>query len=417
MSATNSFSQKLDIFFQETVKAFKATNETAKNVSLYKPNAGSLAESGQTFYRPWQMLTEVVDGRDVSSAFNDLTELTVPSTLTDSHIRNCPVSFTGKDLNNPHIMQSVVKATTIMLNNKVDTLVANKIADQGTLVVTNSGAFNTYEELAIPDALMLETQKTMGERHMLLNPRMAVNVSGDIVSRERNSQDGAYYERAGLRPVAGFDTRRVDYAKTIAGSSGSGYLVNGGAQGYTPLSKDGNDLPVDNRTQILAVDTGSNAAVGDSFTITGVYAVGSINKNSTGQLKTFRIRAINGANWTISPAIIPADGSAKAQKAYANVNTTPADNAAITILNTTTAMCSTFYEKSAVEIIHGDYNIESFRSSGKGVRTASTDSGLRITMLSDSNIETLVTKYRFFIWCNPEILDPEACGIMLPNQV
>ncbi len=414
----NSFAKKIDIFFEEVVAGFEATNVSAKNVSQYKPNVGALAEGGQTFYRPMPLLTEVVDGRDVSAAYNDLTELTVPSTLAESHIRNVPVQLTGVDLNNPHIMANIVKATNIMLSNKLDTLVADAVATYGTLAVINSGNIDTYDEAAEADALMLEQQATKGQRIMYLNPRMAKNLAGNLAGRQ--TMDGApmdAYTRSMLPPIAGFDTFRVDYGKSIAGSAGAGYLVNGANQNTTPVSNDANGLPVDNRTQTLTVDTGTGAQVGDVFTIAGVNAVGHINKQDTGQLKTFRILAINGANWTIAPAIIPADGAAQSQKDYANVTTTPADNAAITILNTTTKPASVFFEKDAVEIIHADFNTEPFEATGKRVRKATTDSGIQIVMLSDSNVDTLNAKYRMFIWANVEVLNYELAGIMLEGQV
>jgi len=414
----NNFSKSVDIFFEEVVAGFEATNVSARNVAQYKPAAGRLAEGGQSFYRPMPMLTEVVDGRDVSSSYKDLTELTVPSTLTESHIRNIPVQLTGVDLNNPHMMKNIVEATNVMLSNKIDTLVANEIASKGTLAVITSGNIDTYDEAAEADALMLEQQATRGQRCMFLNPRMAKNLAGNLASRQTlEGKPLSAYERSALPPIAGFDTYRVDYGKTIAGSSATGYLVNGASQVTTPAAFDGNGLPVDNRSQTLTVDTGSGAAVGDVFTIAGVNAVGHINKQDTGQLKTFRILAINGANWTISPAIIPADGAADSQAAYANVTTTPADNAAITVLNTTTKPASVFFEKSAVEIIHSEFNTEPFTASGKKVRKATTDSGIQIVMLSDSNIDTLNAKYRMFVWANVEVLNPELAGIMLEGQV
>ncbi|MCP4945688.1 MAG: hypothetical protein GY924_27385, partial [Planctomycetaceae bacterium] len=258
------------------------------NVSQYKPNVGALAESGQTFYRPWQLFTEVVDGRDVSAAYKDLTELFVPSTLTDSHIRNVPVSFTGVDLNNPHIQKNAVRSASLMLSNKLDTLTANTVANEGTLVVTNAAAIDTYDDAAEPDALMLEQQVTAGDRIMLLNPRMAKNLAGNLASR--STMTGApmdAYTRSMLPAIGGFDTFRTDYGKSITGSAGAGYLVDGANQYTTPVAKDANGVPVDNSTQTLTVDTGANAAVGDSFTIALTYAVGHVNKQSTGQLKTF----------------------------------------------------------------------------------------------------------------------------------
>lgn len=413
----NDFASKIDIFFEEVVMGFDAMNVSANNVSRYKPDANSLALSAQTFYRPMPLLTEVVDGRDMSSSYKDLTELTVPSSLTESHIRNVPVQFTGTDINNEHMLRNKVTAAQIMLSNKVDTIVANEIANKATLAVVNSGNIDTYDDAAEADALMLEQQATRSERCMLLNPRMAKNLAGNLASRgTMNAAPMAAYTRNQLPPIGGFDTYRTDFQKTIAGSAASGYLVNGASQDYTPVANDADGIPVDNRSQTLAVDTGTGAAVGDVFTIAGVNAVGHINKEDTGQLKTFRILAIDGANWTISPAIVPADGSADAQKAYANVNTTPADNAAITVLNTVTKPVSVFYEKEAVEIVHSDWNLEEFRASGKSVRAAPTDSGLMIAMLSDSYVDTLSAKYRMFIWANVELLNPELAGIMLEGQ-
>lgn len=413
----NDFASKIDIFFENVIMGFDAMNVSARNVSRYKPTANSLALSAQTFYRPMPVLTEVVDGRDMSSSYKDLTELVVPSTLAESHIRNVPVKFTGVDMNNEHMLRQKEQAAQIMLSNKLDTMVANEIASKGTLAVINSANIDSYDDAAEADALMLEQQATRSERCMLLNPRMAKNLAGNLASR--GTMTGApmdAYTRNQLPPIGGFDTFRTDYGKTIAGSSASGYLVNGASQNTDPTANDANGVPVDNRTQTLTVDTGSNAAVGDVFTIAGVNAVGHINKQDTGQLKTFRILAIDGANWTIAPSIIPADGSSDAQKAYANVTTTPADNAAITVLNTTSKMASVFYEKEAVEIVHADWNLDEFRASGKSVRSATTDSGLQIAMISDSNIDTLAASYRMFIWANVEVLNYELAGIMLEGQ-
>ena len=414
----NDLSKKIDIFFEDVVTGFEASNISAKNTGTYKAPAGALAESGQTFYRPMPLMVSIADGRDMSAQYQDTTELTVPSTLTDAHLRNVPLSLTGVDLNNPHVHRNMVDATKMKLSNKIDTLVANEVASKGSLVVVNSGNIDSYDKAAEPDAMMLEQQATNGMRCMFLHPRMAKNLAGDLAGRQTMAKAGmSAYERNSLPAIAGFDTFRTDYGKSIAGSAGAGYLVNGADQVTTPTANDSNGLPVDNRYQTLAIDTGTAAAVGDSFTIAGVESVGQINKQATGQLKTFRITDINGENiWTITPAIVPADTSVDAQKAYANVNTTPADNAAITILNTATTPASVFFEKSAVEILHSDFDTSAFEMTGKKVRKATTDSGIQIVMMSDSNIDTLVAKYRMFVWANVEVLNTELAGIMLENQ-
>jgi hypothetical protein len=418
----NDLSSKIDIFFEEVVAGFEATNISAKNCGQYKPGAGRLAEGGQTFYRPQPILTEVVDGRDVSAAYNDITEMTVPSTLTDSHIRNTPVSLTGADLNNPHILQRMIDGSTVMLSNKLDVLVADEVATKGTLVVTSSTNIDTYDEAAVADAMMLEQQCSKGMRMMMLNPRMSNNLAGNLASR--GTMQGApmdAYTRSMLPPIAGFDTFRTDYGKSITGTATTGDLIAGANQHYTPAAQDGNGLPLDNRTQTINVDDGAAGAhglvAGDCFTIAGVNSVGHINKQDTGQLKTFRVISVPTAtSLEIAPPIIPADGANQSQKDYANVTTTPADNAAITALNTVTKPASVFFEKDCVEIIHADYNMEPFESTGKKVRKSTTDSGIQIIMLSDSDVDTLVAKYRLFIWANVEMLNYEMGGILLEGQ-
>lgn len=413
----NSFSSRVDILFENIIEQYNAMNVTARNVSKYKPGAGMLQEDAQTFFRPVQLMSQVVDGRDISSSKKDLTQLTVPATLSDSHIRNVPISLTGVDLNNPHVREQFSKTAGMLLSNKVDSVVADAIADQATLAVVNSGNIDTYDDVAVANSIMTEQQAINTGRKMFFNPRMAQNVAGNLAGRQTLGDTSLNaYERSRLPMIATFDTFSTDYQKTLAGSAGTGYLVNGANQHYTPLTKT-SGIPVDNRTSSLVVDTGSNAAVGDVFTIANVYAVGGINKQSTGQLRTFRIMAINGATWTVSPAIIPADGANQAQYDYATVNTTPADNAAITILNSTTKPVSTFCDQSAVEILHSDYSTEDFSATGKKVRSATTDSGLTVKLVCDSNIETFVATYRMFIWMNVTILNPLACGILLEGQV
>ena len=413
----NGFSQTVDIFFEKVVEGFEANNIAAKHATVYRPNSGRLEESGGTFYRPMGLMTEVVDGRDVSSSYKDLTELTVPATLTDAHIRNVPVKFTGSENNNPHILERLVDTSVSLLSNKVNQMVIDAVATYGTQVVTSSSNIDSYDEAAQAEAIMNEQQVSKGTRSMILNPRMGLNLAGNLAGRQ--TFDGSVmsaYERSKLPMIGGFSTFTGDYGKSITGSSASGYLVNGASQVTTPVSKDANDLPVDNRTQTLTVDTGTGAAAGDSFTIADVYSVGHINKESTGQLKTFRILSIDGADWTIAPAIIPADGAADSQAAYGNVDTSPADNAAITVLNTTTKASSVFYNEENVEILTADYNIAAFGETGKKIRTATTDSGIQIVMMGDSDIDTLVTSYRLFIWANATMTNYEAGGILLEGQ-
>jgi len=413
----NSFVEDIETYFKDVIESFDATNLAAGTVNKYEADAGRLQNTAQTFYRPVQLFTETQDGRDLSGNEKDLTELTVPSTLADTHLRNVYFSLTGVDLNNERIRQRAATATARQLSARLDTLVAQKIVDDATLLVTNSGNIDSYDDVAEAESIMVEQQSDQGDRCIFLNPRMATNIAGNLAGR--GTMQGfptSAYTSTDIPQIAGFGTYRNQYMPSVTGSTGSGYLVNGANQDYTPLTHDANGVPVDNRTSTLTVDTGSNAAVGDFFTIAGVNSVGHINKQDTGELKTFRIKAINGAVWTISPPIVPADGSDQAQKDYPTVNTTPADNAAITILNTTTKKASAFFQKNAIEIVHGDYNLDDFNREGKLMGYSTTDNGIGIAMLCESDVPTLVSRYRIFIWTNVEVLQPESVGLFLEGQ-
>lgn len=414
---TDSFIDDIETYFNDIIESFDPVHLAAGTVNQFQANAGRLANTGQAFYRPVQMFTETIDGRDLTGQEKSLTELTVPSNLVDNHIRNAYFDLAGVDLNNERARKRSAKAASLQLSARLDTLVANKIADDATLLVKNSGNIDTYDDLAEAESIMAEQQMDQGERCIFLNPRMATNVAGNLAGR--STMQGfpvSAYTKSEIPEVANFSVFRNQYMKSITGSSGANYLVNGADQDYTPLTHDANGVPVDNRTSVLIVDGGSNALVGDFFTIAGVNSIGHINKQDTGELKTFRIKAISGANWTVSPAIIPADGTAQAQKDYATCSTTPADNAAITILNTTTKKCSAFFQKNAVEIIKGDYNLNDFQREGKLMGVSTTDSGITIAMLSESSVPTLTSKYRLMLWANVEVLQPEAVGLYLEGQ-
>lgn len=413
----NSRSQQIDVWFEKLIETVNAMNLFSKTATPYKMEANRLSQAGQTIYRPMEFMTQTVDGRDMSSSYKDVVALTVPATLSESHFRNVPHSFTGVDLNDKLFMDRSQKAAAKKLANRLDTLVADYVGTYATQLVVNSGNIDTYDDLAEAETIFLEQQLAGDDDVMLLNPRMAKNVLGVIAGKSTmNNVSVNAYEQSKLLQVGNFATYRADYMKSITGSSGTGYTVDGGSQGHTPDNVDNNGIPVDNRTQTLTVADGSGAQAGDFFTMAGVYSVGALNKQSTGQLKTFRILAVNSStSWTIAPAIIPANGTG-AQIAYANCSNVPANDAEISILNTTTKACSTFFKKSAVELLHADFDVSSFADTGKKVRYDVTDSGVGVVLLSDSNIDTLVTKYRLMVWANPNATNYEMLGALLEGQ-
>jgi len=177
---------------------------------------------------------------------------------------------------------------------------------------------------------------------------------------------------------------------------------------------------VDNRTQQLTVDGGTGApAIGDAFTIANVNSIGLINKQSTGQLQTFRIvgpTAPTLITWTISPPIIAAAGGGQANKEYANVDSIPADDAAITFLNTVTQPSNIFFMNDAVEIVHGSLKTMDLDGAGVSTMRRTTDSGIEILFAKGADIRNLGTQYRLTIWFAPNVLIPDMCGNLVGLQ-
>jgi len=234
------------------------------------------------------------------------------------------------------------------------------------------------------------------------------------------------YEKAFVNRVSGIDIFKMDYAPRLAAATATGVVINGANQRYVPTAYSltaGTLTPVntDNRFQNLAITVGaSTVKVGDCFTIAGVNAVHHITKQDTGQLKTFRVVSIvSGGGGTgtiqITPPIIAADSApTAAESQYKNVTATPANGAAITFLNTASALVNPFWQADAFEIMPGRY--KPAPDSGLAVMSATTDQGITVVMARQGAIGDLSTKYRWDVFYGLVNKQPEMTGIELFSQ-
>jgi len=417
----NGFSKTEMVFFEEVIEGFEPNNLTVRNVNQYKPPMQSVERSGLTVRRPYPYHVTDASGLDVSGSYADLTELTVPTGLSTSNIKNVPFTLTATQRNDPRRLSEAAKAAVIDLSAQVDTDVQNTVRMYGSIVCAETGNFDDYDALSKGDTALMEREVPQSEaRCLALNPRAANAMAGNLAGR--NNLDGrplTTYERATLPPVAGFDTLRANVIQSLTGSSSSGVLVDGADQNVTPVEFDtssslGAGEVDDPRYSVLTVDAAHGMVAGDAFTIAGVYSVGALTKKSTGQLQTFRVISVATNDLTISPAIIPADGTA-AQERYATVSTTPADNAAITIINTATTQPSVFWTKPGVELMVGELDVSEL-GNNVDIMTETTDSGLTIVFARQGGIDDLSAKYRLTLWCKAHVVQPQKCGIYLPGQ-
>ena len=147
-----------------------------------------------------------------------------------------------------------------------------------------------------------------------------------------------------------------------------------------------------------------------------MYAVHHITKESTGQLKTFRVMEVtSGTVLKISPPIISAVGGTEAEIQYQNcINNTKSGTAALVWLNTVAAKINPFWQKEAIEILPGRYALP--EGSGASIMRGTTDSGLELAMTKQFDIDTLKTKFRIDVRYGVVCKAPEMAGIILFSQ-
>mgnify|MGYP000315256192 CR=1 FL=1 len=415
----NAFSKEEVVFFDQMLAGFDPNNITARQVSKYKPDGVRFERGGMTVHRPLPEISKVVTGQSITAT--DITQLTVPSALNlTSNILNVPFKMSAWELKDAQQRDRKATSAVQAIAANIDNTVATAIANQGTLFVKQTAAITTYNQAAAcKTAQTIRDVPMQQPRTLILNATDAAGMAGNLANRDAPLAGTSLsaYERSALPPIAGFDTFEASFNPTIAAAAGTSKTVNGANQRHVPLATDANGLNVDNRSQILTVNSGADIAVGDAFTIAGVFAVSHIHKNVTSELQTFRVLAVNGANLTISPAIISADSSpTQAEIEYQNCSAAPANSAAITFLNTVAAPANTFFVNDAVEIIHGDISQIDLNEGGVATMTGTTDSGIQILMAKQGAIGDLTMTYRFTAWVGATVLVPDMCGVMVGSQ-
>lgn len=238
---------------------------------------------------------------------------------------------------------------------------------------------------------------SMSNRHMLVNSSAGaqfVNAEKGLFNNQ--SKIANQYETGRMgKGVLGFDWDSTTLMPTLTrGSANGNYLVNGANQSGSSL----------------IVDTGTGTlAVGDVFTIAGVFAVHPVTKTNLLYLKQFTVTAAYaGGGGTVS--IYPAIDATSSER---NVSALPADNAAITVSGT----ASTVYGQSLAFHRDAFYLVTADLPSPPGVDVAVRSwEGLRMRFIQGYDMTNDQWLSRFEILFGAGGLRPElACRI--PNSL
>jgi len=424
----NSFSKEERVAFEDLLEGFQDALVLSRNVSVYNTDSTMMERSNNTIWRPQPYIAQSINstpGTAISS-YQGMTQLAVPATLGFS--KTVPFELTTLELRDSLQEGRLGDSAKQKLASDINIAIMNAAAGLGSLVVPIAAASGDYDDIALCDAIMNEQGVPDYDRFLALSSRDYNGLAGNLAVATRsfgNAKSEKAYERSFVGMVAGFDTYKMDYANRQTAAAGGGALTidtdGAGTQAnFLPQATStsvGGQINVDNRFQVVTVSATTSVAAGDAFTIAGVFAVHHITKQSTGQLKTFRVVSVNsGTTMTITPPIIGATPTpTDAQLQYKNVAVETASNtAAIVFLNVNTASVNVFWQRDSLEILPGRYAVPS--DAGVAVMRAATDQGIELVMQKFYDIDSMTIKYRLDTLFGVVNKAPEQSGILLFNQ-
>ena len=425
---SNSFSKEERVAFEDILEGFQDLLVLSRNVSVYNTDQTMMERANNTIWRPMPYIAQSIDsvpGNSISGSYQNMTQLSVPSTLGFS--KTVPWTMTTLDLRDALQEGRLGESAKQKLASDINVAIMNTAAAQGTLVVDVSTAAGDYDDIALCDSIMNEQGVSDYDRFLGLSSRDYNGLAGNLAVATRsfgNPKSDKAYERNYVGMVAGFETYKFDYANRINAAAGGVTTIDTtGAQAqYVPQATStsvGGQINVDNRYQTVTVSNSAGVVAGDCFTIDGIEAVHHITKQSTGQLKTFRVISVpaGGTTLVISPPIIAATAPATdAEKQYKNVQLVTASGAAaLNWLNTAASSINVFWQKDSLEILPGRYAVPS--DAGTAVMRATTDQGIELVMQKFYDIDSMTIKYRLDTLFGVVNKQPEMSGILLFNQI
>ena len=421
--AVNDFSKEEQVQFDNVVEGFQDALVASKNVNIYGTDGQLMERTNDTIWRPQQYIS-VGQDRIVGSAVTakGKVQLSVPSTI--GYQPNDTFEMDALEMRDALQEGRLGMASKDYLASRINGDVLSVATLQATLVVPVTTAAGDYDDVALCDSLMNEQGVPQSERFMMFNSRDYNGMASNLAARETMTglPEGAY-KRSYVGRVAEFETFKLDSGRRIAAAAGGGALTmdTQAAAGnyYVPVATrtaaTGETSNVDNRYQRVTVSSTTNVAAGDALTFDGIEAIHHINKEGTGQLKTFRVISVDSlTTMTISPPIISNQGGSDAEEQYQNCIVTEDATADLNFLNTDATGYNVFWRKPAIELLPGRYAVPS--GQGAAVLRATTDNGIEVVMTKRFDPTTFKTMFTFDVRYGVVMTAPEQVGILLFGQ-
>ncbi|WP_131669247.1 P22 phage major capsid protein family protein [Psychrobacter pygoscelis] len=423
MAGTGKLTKQEIVAFDDMVEGFEEALVYTQAAKVYPLPSGRVALRGNdTIWRPMPKQIISQEGLNQKGNFVTPTELAAPVSVDRN--RSVPFSVHPSELRDESAMKEWGDSAKITLASKVNDALRREAAFYSSIVDVRAGAPTGFRDVATMKA-KLDRLGVRGTNRMgFYSSTAMIDMADNLASRQNLiGKTATAYEEAYVNRIAGVSIHEDDSPVWLSASTVTGATIAAANQRHIPTATkknevNGNQTNVDNRSMMLTVaKTSGTWKVGDAFTIAGVYAVHDKNKTNTGDLKTFRVIGVESdSRIEVVPAIVAANHPAAtaSEQAYQNVSDTPANGAAITMLNKRDTAVNTLFVKDALEIVPSTLGLDP--RDGWYTTKARLSNGLEVYYSRQGDIDDLSIKCRYDVVFGTALLNPEMGGIQLFEQ-
>lgn len=416
----NNTAKTLVTFFDKAQEQLNKDTTMARRVQVDTVDGASLQNANNIYWRNVEQQSPVIEGWDLSGQETEIIEQAYPLQLSDP--RNDFVKIRVDELRDQGFMERRVRASSAKLSADQNSRIADLVASTGTLYSESSSA--GFDFVAEADTIMTERQanRDMGAS-FFLSPRENQIMASDLASRsDLSGKPLTAYETAMIgQNVAGFDIFRGSYVGNIAARTNAttGAVATDVVEVPEGFTSSGGTLSnVDYRVGSVTLGSGEGAdfTVGDVITFAGINSLGLMDKRDTGQLMTFRVVAKDTDTLSIYPKPIAADqtGIDDAQAAYANISTQIVATTVVSKINENGGRANSFWADDSICIVNGSAPLEMLNEfDGMKVVSETLDSGVKLYMAYDANLDDMNCRVRLFTWYGLVNKDPSRNGNMV----
>lgn len=415
----NDFNKEERLAWEKILAGFEDDMVLSHNVHVNEIDQVLMERTGDILWRPEPYIMPIYSGVDMTENFNAVTQLSVPTQIGYEY--SVPWTMTHLELRDALQNNRLGMAAKQRLSSQINQSVMEVCRDFGTIISIKTGAASGYSDVADLEAMFNRVGIPHADRYVAYNTGDYNSMAADLANRENMTDISAKaYRESYVGDIAKFKLFKLDYGLSLAAGTATGLTMDtrtAAANYHTPRAtrvSSGLRTNVDNRFQVVTPSAVTNLAAGNVITFAGITEVHHITKQSTGELKTFRVMDVGTTTITICPPIISAQGGTVGEVQYQNCEVAASATAAIVVVNTVRRAFNPAWHKDAIELVPGRH--AHVDEAGVPTLRSTTAQGIEISFRKFEDIDTLLTKYRMDIRYGVTAVQPEMMGGQLFRQ-